>query len=88
MFRTLFQSELSVNINQKFGELKVSLKESQKPLSRTYVKVFAKNKTGEEVFYRDGFTDLRGKFEYANTSGKNLDDIQRFSILVSHDTYG
>jgi len=72
----------------KFGELKVLHKETMKPLSKTYVKVFIRNKEGKEIFYRDGFTDIRGKFEYANCSGKSLEDIERFSILVSHDKYG
>ena len=43
---------------------------------------------GSELFFRDGFTDIRGKFEYANASGKSAKDIQKFSILVSHDSYG
>jgi hypothetical protein len=87
-FKTFFQSELNIQINSKFGELKVLHKETMKPLSRTYVKVFTKNKDGTETFYRDGFTDIRGKFEYANCSGKAMKSIQRFAILVSHDKYG
>ena len=63
-------------------------KETNKPLTKTYVKVFSKNKRGGETFYRDGFTDIRGKFEYGNCSGKSLADIEKFAILVSHDTYG
>jgi len=63
-------------------------KETMKPLSKTYVKVYSKNKGGAETFYIDGFTDIRGKFEYANCSGKTMGDIERFAILVSHDTYG
>jgi hypothetical protein len=36
------------------------------------VKVFAQNKDGSEKFYKDGYTDIRGLFEYAQTSGDKL----------------
>ena len=46
------------------GELKVCDKQN-KPLQRVYVKVYAKHiKTGESFFYRDGYTDIRGKLDY------------------------
>jgi len=50
-------------------------------LPRSYVKVFSKTNKGE-VFYRDGYTDIRGKFEYSQTSGDKLKDVIRFAILV------
>jgi hypothetical protein len=34
------------------------------------------------MFYRDGYTDIRGKIEYAQTSGDKLKDVKRFAILV------
>ena len=40
-----------------------------------------------EYFFRDGFTDIRGKFEYANASGKSLDEVEKFSILVADDEH-
>lgn len=72
----------------QYGELKVYHRETMKPLSKTYVKVFCKDSSGNELFYRDGFTDIRGKFEYANASGKSVGNVEKFSILVSHDVYG
>jgi hypothetical protein len=41
------------------------------------------NKSGKEQFYRDGYTDIRGKFEYAQ--GEDLDDIKKFAILVQSE---
>jgi len=87
-FKTFYSSELKVKFNENFGELKVFHRESMKSLSKVYVKVFCKNTNGSELFFRDGFTDIRGKFEYANASGKSAKDIKKFSILVSHDEYG
>ena len=85
-FRTFYSSELRVQINEQFGELRVYHKD--KPLSKVYVKVFCKNQGGGENFYRDGFTDIRGKFDYANSSGKSLNDIKKFAILVCDEKYG
>jgi len=41
-----------------------------KPLSRVYVKAFAKDNSSNVTFYKDGYTDLVGRFDYAslNTS--------------------
>lgn len=88
MFKTFYSSKLKINMIEDFGEIKVFNKETNKALPKTYVKVFCKNKSGSERFYRDGYTDIRGKFAYANASGKSLSDVSKFSILVSHDTFG
>ena len=87
-FKTYYSSELKVRANQSYGEIKVYHRDSMKPLSKVYVKVFCKDTSGKELFYRDGFTDIRGKFEYASASGKALANVEKFSILVSHDQYG
>lgn len=51
------------------------------------MKVFAKNKTGEGLFYKDGYTDLRGKFDYATISGNSgkLSEIEKFAIFVTKE---
>jgi len=38
---------------------------NEKALGEVYVKVFMQDSDGAEKFYRDGYTDIRGKFEYA-----------------------
>ena len=53
-----------------------------------YVKVFSKTKKGGEEFYRDGYTDIRGKFDYVQSSGDKLKDVERFAILVAHPELG
>ena len=51
--------------------------------------MYGKDKyTGEETFYRDGYTDMRGKFDYAQTSGDKADRIIKFAILVCSDEHG
>jgi hypothetical protein len=72
-----------VQIFESYGELKVTDKgEGGKALAQVYVKVFAKDKSGKETFFRDGYTDIRGKFEYALTSGDKLKGVKMFAILV------
>lgn len=68
-FKTYYSSALKILVNEAFGELKVTLVNSSKPLGRVYVKVFALMQSGKEEFFRDGYTDIRGKFEYATASG-------------------
>lgn len=88
-FRTFYSNQLRVNILESYGELKVIHSQSGKALPRVYVKVFAQHKNGgKDFFYRDGYTDIRGKFEYSQTSGDKLKDVKRFAILVSSDNYG
>ena len=35
-------------------------------MSKAYVKVYARLNNGEIRFFKDGYTDLRGKFDYAS----------------------
>ena len=59
-----------------------------RPIPRTYIKVYARLKDGRVTFYKDGYTDLRGRFDYASLSTDKLDHVQRFAILVLSDEYG
>ena len=43
---------------------------------------------GSVKFYKDGYTDLRGRFDYASLSTNDLDFVDRFSILVMDDEQG
>ena len=59
-----------------------------KPLSRVYVKAYARMKNGKVKFYKDGYTDLRGRFDYASLNTSELDEVEKFSVLVLSDTHG
>jgi hypothetical protein len=39
-------------------------------------------------FYKDGYTDLLGKFDYVATNGDLIKEVEAFSILVSHPDLG
>ncbi len=56
--------------------------------SKAYVKVFARFQDGSVRFYKDGYTDLRGRFDYASLSTDDLDRVERFAVLVLSDKEG
>jgi hypothetical protein len=51
-------------------------------------KVYARKRGGAVEFYKDGYTDLRGWFDYATLSTTELDAVERFAILVCSDRAG
>jgi hypothetical protein len=85
IFKTYYSSTLKVTLIEQFGELKVTDKDG-KASPKVYVKVFSQSKgKSESSFFRDGYTDIRGKFEYAQVTGKSLKEIERFAILVTSE---
>ena len=86
-FLTYFSTSLKVAINENFGELKVT-DNDDKPLSMVYVKTFSKDKSNSIKFFKDGYTDIRGKFEYAQINSKKLLSIEKFAMLIMSDDYG
>lgn len=83
-FKTFYSTDLKIQINEAFGELKVMHGETA--LSKVYCKVFKMSTNGVESFYRDGYTDIRGKFEYLVSSGStDLKAVSKFAILVQSE---
>jgi len=48
----------------------------------------AREKTGDTAFYKDGYTDVRGKFDYVSVSTGQLEGVEAFARLVKHDNLG
>lgn len=60
-----------------------------KPLSKIYVKVFSKDKSNVVNFHKDGYTDLRGRFDYLSLNNNDLNNkIDKFSVFVMSDELG
>ena len=53
-----------------------------------YVKCFQKTKNGVVSFYKDGYTDLRGTFDYASLNLDGVGNIESFSLLVVSEDKG
>lgn len=59
-----------------------------KPLPKTYIKVYTETRSGEVAFHKDGYTDLRGKFDYLSHTAIDSSTIKRVAILISHPEKG
>eukprot|EP01133_Synstelium_polycarpum_P010245 gene10245-11946_t len=85
---TVYSNNLSVQITEKAGQLRIIQKMSKSPISKSYVKVYQKSKTGSVSFWKDGYTDIAGYFDYSSVSSGNLSDVSKFSILIIHKEHG
>lgn len=80
-----FPSELEVITANDSGFIRVSSKD-KKLLPQIYVKAFSQSFDGSVSFYKDGYTDMRGIFDYSSLNADKFDSISRFSLLIcSHD---
>ena len=77
-----FSHSLLCKLSQSYGQVQVHDRNTGKPISRVYVKVFSLNKDRSNRFYKDGYTDLRGGFDYASLSTDELGNVDKFYILV------
>lgn len=83
-----FAHSLDVQLMEKFGQVHVTREDTGRPIPKTYVKVYARMSNGTVRFHKDGYTDLRGRFDYVSQSNRTLDGIQKFSILVLSEQNG
>ena len=73
---------------ENYGQIKV-VDGKGKPLPKVYAKTFVRTRAGEAVFYKDGYTDLRGRFDYASVNSPgDLKEIKKFAIFVMDDELG
>ncbi len=86
--KAYYSNQLQVEVTQEYGRLRVLGETSGKPLAKVYVKVYARMINGQVRFYKDGYTDLRGKFEYASLNTNDLDQVSQFALLLIHPTAG
>ena len=80
-------SKLQVHIFESKGHLRVTTTEG-KGVPQVYVKTFAMFRSGGQGFYKDGYTDLRGVFDYVALNTVQLSTVQKFAILVLDDELG
>ena len=77
-----YANTLKVQLIETYGQLAVTHAESKKPVRGAYVKVYMKTKGGEVKFFKDGYTDVRGRFDYASLNTNELDNAERLAVLV------
>jgi hypothetical protein len=77
-----YANTLKVQLIEAYGQLAVTHAESRKPVPGAYVKVYMRTKAGEVKFFKDGYTDLRGRFDYASLNTNELDNAERLAVLL------
>lgn len=83
-----YANDLTTSLAHQVGQLRVQRASDRAALPATYVKVYARQRGGAVSFYKDGYTDLRGWFDYATLATDDLDRVDKFAILVSSDNAG
>lgn len=85
-----FASKIKTKLIEKYGHI-IIFKPSENPkdrtpLPKTYIKVYSQLSSNSEKveFFKDGYTDLAGRFNYAQVSGKDVHDIKKFAVFINH----
>jgi hypothetical protein len=84
----IFATEMDVKFAENSGQVKVTDGLGGKPLSKVYVKVYAKLADGSVKFHKDGYTDIRGRFDYTSVNTPERQAVQRFAVLILSDDRG
>jgi hypothetical protein len=87
LFDLYLSSNLVVIITESLGELKV-IDNNFQSVIKAYVKVYVELKGSEVQFYKDGYTDLNGKFNYLALNTDQLKKAEKFYIFVSEEKQG
>ncbi len=82
-----YANDLKVQLVEQYGRLQVRHAETGEPLSKVYVKVYAKTPQGAK-FFKDGYTDLRGKFDYTSLNTDDIGAVSEFAVLVMSEEHG
>jgi hypothetical protein len=91
MSRVSGQSSMVIQVMERAGMVQVLAPSSSgyKPIASAYVKVYARLNDKSVVFYKDGYTDLLGRFDYASLSNTFvLQRSEKFAIFVADDGLG
>ncbi|HEX3151724.1 MAG TPA: hypothetical protein VHR66_26870 [Gemmataceae bacterium] len=83
-----YANAMDVKFTENYGQVRVLEGAEGKPLSKVYVKVYAKLGDGSVKFHKDGYTDLRGRFDYVSVNTPERQPIERFAVLVLSEERG
>ena len=78
---------MDVEIFENFGEVKV-IDKYGRAIVKAYVKAYILETNNEILFYKDGYTDFRGIFNYASLNSSEMKKIQKFSLLIISEEHG
>ncbi len=84
----ILANAMHATLNENYGQLQITDAANDKPLAKVYVKTYVRLADGTVKFHKDGYTDHRGKFDYASVSTPDRSPIAKFGILVLSETQG
>lgn len=88
VLQSINSGKFAMKTNKLLGEIQVIDRANSKSQANTYVKIYARKKDGSVDFYKDGYTDLRGKFNYREHSTIAASEVQDFAIFLQHVSLG
>ncbi len=83
-----YANTINCQVIENYGQLKVTDAKTGAPLPKTYVKVYARTAGGRVRFYKDGYTDLRGRFDYTSLNTRDRGAVERLALMVFSETHG
>ena len=83
-----YANSLNVQIIENYGQVRVTHETTRRPMSKVYVKAYARMSDGNIRFYKDGYTDLRGRFDYSSLNTNELDSVSQFALLILSEENG
>ncbi|MEM0925940.1 MAG: hypothetical protein AAGJ83_07875, partial [Planctomycetota bacterium] len=83
-----FGGDLTTYVSEAFGQLQTTETQTRRPVAGAYVKVYARYGDGSVRFYKDGYTDGRGRFDYQSVSAGDAAGAERYAILVLSEERG
>jgi len=84
-----YDNHLRIEISAKLHQIRVFDKTTNKAISKAYVKVYGQTPDSPDGrFIKDGYTDLRGRFDYATVSTDELQFVSALAILVLSPSAG
>jgi hypothetical protein len=83
-----YPHSLAAQVSENYGQVRVTHARTGKPVVQAYVKIYARMKDGSVRFFKDGYTDLRGRFDYTSLNTNELEFVDRFAILIMSEADG
>ncbi|MGL4422795.1 MAG: hypothetical protein ACRCZF_19160, partial [Gemmataceae bacterium] len=86
--QTYYASAMDVKFVENYGQLTATNAATGKPLAKVYVKAYTRTADGQVKFHKDGYTDHRGRFDYATVSTPEKSAPVKFAVLVLSEEFG
>merc|ERR1719150_3629461 len=84
-----YDDHLRIEISAKLRQIRVFDRTTGKAISKAYVKVYGQTPDSPDGrFIKDGYTDLRGRFDYATVSTDEMQFVKSLAILVLSPSAG